>query len=71
MKKVITFKDQDCIEYDIIINEERVAYAVEYKEGFAEIYYDFYDEDPDDALSSQEFDSIEDLEQFIYRNFEE
>ena len=71
MKKVITFKDQDCVEYDIIINEERVAYAVEYKEGFAEIYYDFYDEDPTEPLSSQEFDSIEDLEEFIYRNFED
>ena len=64
--KTVTYNDADCLEYDIIINEERVAYAVEYKDNSAEIYYNFEDDDP---RSSYVFDSIEELNDFIYNQF--
>jgi hypothetical protein len=68
MKQIITYKDSNCIEYDIIVNEQKVAYAIEYKDNSAEIYYDF---ENDEYTSSYVFDSIEQLEEFIYRNFDD
>ena len=62
----------DCIEYDIIVNDIKVAYVVEYKDNSAEIYYDFEDYDTlfEDPRSSYVFDSIEDCDDFIYNQFE-
>jgi len=73
IEKINTFHDKYCTEYDIIINEKKVAYAIEYVDNSAEIYYDFDFDDVhfEDPLSSYVFDSIEDLNEFVYRMFEQ
>jgi len=62
------FDDESSAEYDILVNNQRVAYFVHEKiDAFYEVYFDFDEEDT--PLASQAFDSFDEVEEFIYRQF--
>ena len=66
MKFIKTFEDKNCIEFDIIDNDEKIAYYVKYfvnpmteeklESPVFEMYYDF---DGEEFLSSVLADSLE------------
>ncbi len=65
---VCLFDDEKSAEYDILVNNQRVAYFVHEKiDSYYDVYFDF--DDYDDPLASQAFDSFEEVEEFIYRQF--
>jgi len=76
IKKVLSFKDNDCIEYDLFNNDNKIGYYVKYNvhpveltkldNPVFELYYD-YNEEYDECLSSYIFDDESEFNDFIER----
>jgi hypothetical protein len=74
MKVVQTYSSQDCNEFDVIVNDCRIAYYIEHfkhpcttevlQKPIYEIYYD-YNEDDEDFLSSVITDNYNELQDII------
>jgi hypothetical protein len=74
IKKVLTYKDNDCIEYDLFNNDEKIGYYVKYNahpveltvldNPVFELYYD-YNEEFEEFTSSYIFDNESEFNDFL------
>jgi hypothetical protein len=79
MKVVQSYSSKECNEFDIVVNDVKIAYYIEHfkdencnvlEKTLYEIYYDYNEEDDDytSSFATDDYNELQDVIDSIYEN---